>query len=292
MLAILLALMLLAVALVLTVGGMALVFALLLTQPPRKPPGQTPGDIGLPFEGVRFSSHDGLTLSGWLIGPELPGPPVIILHGYTDNKSSYLPHARFLHEHGHASFIYDQRGHGESETARISLGPLEARDVHAALGMLSGKGRGDKFPVWGISMGAATALLATAENKSITGVISESSYERLDTVVADTVRIRHHVPRFPLVPLALVLGSLRTGVNMCKVSISDAVAALGDRPFLVVSGECDPRMSPEVGERLLSHALLRQGHVVVPGADHAECWPLGQPAYGEEVLRFLKNVEP
>lgn len=287
-----LALILLAAALVLTVGGMALVFSLLLTQPPRKPLGQTPRDMGLPFEGIRFSSHDGLTLVGWLIGPELSRSPVVILHGYTDNKSSYLLHARFLYEHGYPSFIYDQRGHGESETARISLGPLEARDVHAALGMLSGKGRGDRFPVWGISMGAATALLAAAENKSVAGVISESSYERLDTVVADTVRIRHHVPRFPLVPLALALGSLRTGVNMRKVSISGAVAALGDRPLLVVSGESDPRMSPEVGERLLSHARRRQGHVIVPGANHAECWPLGQPAYGEKVLRFLKNFEP
>jgi pimeloyl-ACP methyl ester carboxylesterase len=246
----------------------------------------------LPFEVVRFPSHDGLTLVGWLIGPELPGPPVVILHGYTDNKSSYLPHARFLYEHGYPSFVYDQRGHGESGTGRISLGPLEARDVHAALGTLSGKVRADEFPVWGISMGAATALLAAAENESIAGVISESSYERLDTVVADTVRIRHHLPRFPLVPLALALGSLRTGVNMQEVSISRAVAALGDRPLLVVSGESDPRMSPEVGERLLSHARCRQGHVVVPGADHAECWPLGQPTYREEVLRFLGKLEP
>jgi pimeloyl-ACP methyl ester carboxylesterase len=283
-------LVLLPAAVVLVVSGMALGFAITLTQPPRKPLSQTPGDMELPFEVVRFSSHDGVTLVGWLIGPELLGPPVVILHGYTDNKSSYLPHARFLYEHGYPSFVYDQRGHGESETARISLGPLEARDVHAALGTLSGKGRGDKFPVWGISMGAATALLAASESQSIGGIISESSYERLDAVVADTVRLRHYVPRFPLVPMALVLASFRARVNLREVSIPNAVEALGDRPLLVVSGESDPRMPPEVGGRLLSHARNGQGHVVVPGADHAECWPLGQPAYGEEVLRFLEKL--
>jgi fermentation-respiration switch protein FrsA (DUF1100 family) len=141
-------------------------------------------------------------------------------------------------------------------------------------------------------MGAATALLAAADSEAIAGVLSESSYEKLDHVVADTVRIRHRVPRFPLVPLALGLASRRTGVDLRKVSIHEAVEALGDRPLLVVSGERDQRMPPEVGERLLSRAGNGLGHLVVPGADHAECWPLGQPAYGEEVLRFLKKIEP
>lgn len=277
---------------VLAVVGIALVFADLLTSPPKKPIVLTPDDVQLPFEEIRFPSHDGLTLVGWLVGPASTGPPIIILHGYTDNKSSYLSQARFLYQHGYPSFIYDQRGHGDSAAARLSLGPLEARDVLAAVGMLEERGRGGRYIVWGSSMGAATALLAAAQCEAIAAVISESSYERLDKAVADTLRIHHGIPWFPLVPVGLFFASHRTGVRLQNVSILDAVASLGERPLLVVSGASDPRMPPEVGERLFSRAKNGLYHLVVAGADHAECWRLGQPAYGERVLQLIDAASP
>ncbi len=94
---------------------------------------------------------------------------MVILHGYTDNKGSYLDQARFLFERGYPSLIYDQRGHGQSASAKVSLGPLEARDLAEAIRMLSERSRGNRFVVWGISMGAATALLAAADEPQIVG---------------------------------------------------------------------------------------------------------------------------
>jgi pimeloyl-ACP methyl ester carboxylesterase len=267
--------------------GLSLLMGELLTRPAVKPIEALPSDFGLPFEPVAFQSRDAIALPGWMIGPELPGPPVIILHGYTDRKSSYLDHARFLYEHGHPSVVYDQRGHGESATGRVSLGPLEARDLVAALEMLRETGRGDRFVLWGSSMGAAVGLLAASETVLVAGVISESSYETLEDVVADTLRIRYRVPRFPLVPAGLRIASLLAGVDLRDVSVARAVASL-ETPILFVSGECDPRMTPVVGERLFSLASKGLGHIVVSGADHAECWALGQPKYGENVLELIR----
>ena len=267
--------------------GLSLLMGELLTRPAVKPLEALPSDLGLPYEPVSFQSRDGIALPGWMIGPELPGPPVIILHGYTDRKSSYVYHARFLYEHGYPSVVYDQRGHGESAAGRVSLGPLEARDAVAALEMLREAGRGERFVVWGSSMGAAIALLAASQTVLVAGVISESSYETLEDVVADTLRIRYRVPRFPLVPAGLRIASLLAGVDLREVSISRAVASL-EIPIVFVSGEFDPRMTSDVGERLFSLASKGLGHIVVPGADHAECWALGQPKYGEHVLELIR----
>jgi pimeloyl-ACP methyl ester carboxylesterase len=224
------------------------------------------------------------------VGPELVGPPVIILHGYTDNKSSFLPQARFLHEHAVPSLLLDHRGHGESESARVSLGPLEARDVVAVLQTLRDEGKGEQFLLWGVSMGAATALQAAARSRAISSVISESCYERLDQVVTDTLRLRLHLPRYPIVPLALFLASLSLRVRLREVSMPEVMEAIGSRPVLVVSGGRDPRMPPELGERLLARAANGMKHLVVPEADHAECWALGQPAYGDRVLELIEIV--
>jgi pimeloyl-ACP methyl ester carboxylesterase len=273
-------------------AGLSFLFAELLIHPPRKRPTDlTPADVGLPFEWVTFASHDGLRLVGWLVGPKLHKPPVLILHGYTDNKGSYLDQARFLYDHGFPSLIYDQRGHGQSGPGTVSLGPLEALDVAEALRMLTEHGRGERFVVWGISMGAATALLAAAAREQIVGVIAESSYQRLYQVVADTVRLRFRMPRLPLVPLCLAMASLRLGRNLFRVSIGDAVKRLGDRPLLLVSGVKDPRMTPELGNRLLRQSVGPADHLVIAGADHAQCWPLGKALYGERALRLLDSAE-
>ena len=269
--------------------GLSFLFAELLIHPPRnRPTDFTPSDVGLPFEWVTFASHDGLRLMGWLIGPELQKPPVVILHGYTDNKGSYLDQARFLFDRGYPSLIYDQRGHGESAPAKVSLGPLEARDLAEAIRMLSERGRGDRFVVWGISMGAATALLAAAERPQIVGVVAESSYERLYRVVVETVRLRFRVPQFPLVPLSLALASLKTGLNLFRVHIGEAVQSLGERPLMLVSGAEDPRMTPELGSRLLGEAAGPADHLVIAGANHAQCWHMGKSIYGERVLGLLE----
>ena len=154
--------------------------------------------------------------------------------------------------------------------------------------MLSERGRGDRFVVWGSSMGAATALLAAANEPQIVGVVAESSYERLYRVVVDTVRLRFRVPQFPLVPVSLAIASLKVGFNLFRVHVGDAVKSLGERPLMLVSGAEDPRMTPELGSRLLGEAVGPVDHLVIAGADHAQCWPLGKVVYGERVLALLE----
>jgi alpha-beta hydrolase superfamily lysophospholipase len=265
--------------------------AQLLIHPPRRAPSHlTPASVGLPFESVTFASHDGLRLVGWLVGPELRKPPVVVLHGYTDHKGSYLDHARFLFDQGFPTLLYDQRGHGESSPAAVSLGPLEAADVGEALRMLAERELGGRSVVWGVSMGAATALLAAARFAKIQGVIAESSFERLDHVLADTIRLRFHVPSFPIVPLVLAAASLLCKHNLFRVHIGDAVEALGSRPLLLVSGAEDRRMTPEHGRRLLARSSGPTEHLVIAGADHAQCWPLGKVLYSESALRLLHSA--
>ena len=269
--------------------GFSFLAARLLIHPQRKAPSrQTPREVGLPFESVTFSSHDGLRLTGWLVGPALRKAPIVMLHGYMDHKGSYLEQARFLFDHGFPTLLYDQRGHGESSSAAVSLGPLEAADVGEALGMLDRRGWGERVLVWGVSMGAATALLAAARFDRIAGVIAESSFERLDHVLADTIRLRFHVLSFPIVPLVLAAASLLSRCNLFRVHIGDAVEALGNRPLLLVSGAEDPRMTPQHGARLLARSSGPTEHLVIAGADHAQCWTLGKDLYRSSVLRLLE----
>jgi pimeloyl-ACP methyl ester carboxylesterase len=58
---------------------------------------------------------DGAVLDGVVVGE---GPTVVLAHGWTGNRSVWVPVAARLTQRGHRVVLYDQRGHGES-----TLGP-------------------------------------------------------------------------------------------------------------------------------------------------------------------------
>lgn len=70
------------------------------------------------------SRQDGLVLSALRAQPET-GPiegAVLLIHGMTEHKERYLPFMEYLAQHGYASVIYDQRGHGKSVRSPADLG--------------------------------------------------------------------------------------------------------------------------------------------------------------------------
>ena len=255
----------------------------LVYPPVKKPPGETPRKVSLDFESVSLSAHDGKNLAGWWLAPEdrpqadTARPPVVLLHGYTDCKSTYLAHIQFVVDHGHSCLIYDHRGHGESDPAPCSLGPLEALDAGSALDWLNERGH-PRAILWGISMGAATAYLAARDDPRVVGVIAESSFSSLPSAIRDTLSQRYRLPFWPVGPLGLLIASWLTRSHLLGVDIVAAARRLGQRPLLVVSGATDPRMPPAIGQRLAGE-VTGSRHLVVAGAAHADCWPMGKAEY-------------
>src|ERR1700716_636815 len=96
---------------------------------------------------------------------------------------------------GYGALLYDQRNHGASGPARVTLGYNERLDVEAAVGyLLKDVHTTDKIVSFGISMGATAALLAASETPEIAAVISDSSFLSFN----DTVD--HHVNGFLRLP--------------------------------------------------------------------------------------------
>lgn len=286
--------------------GVCLVFSLLvgfgLVYPPvKKPPGETPEKLLLKFEPVSLAAHDGKRLSGWWLGAaglesdsnlrsesaQTCNPAVVVLHGYTDCKSSYLDHVRFLAEEGYPCLIYDHRGHGESEAAPCSLGPLEALDARNALDWLGERGH-DRVILWGVSMGAATAYLTATNDARVIAVIAESSFLSISGAIRDTLSQSYRLPFWPVGAFGLLIASLLTRCLLFNVDIEHAATGLGARPLLVVSGGADPRMPPSTGERLAKQTVVNK-HLVVSGAGHADCWPMAKADYMEHARWLLRQ---
>lgn len=105
-------------------------------------------------------------------------PVVIYMHGNAGCKLEAEEYAETLLPQGINLFAFDFSGCGNSEGDWVTLGWKEKRDLETVINYLVGLGTVSKIGLWGRSMGAATAIMYTAENpdKVVSGLILDSGF--------------------------------------------------------------------------------------------------------------------
>jgi len=145
--------------------------------------------------------------------------------------------------------------------------------------------------VWGVSMGAAAALMAAAESPDIAAVISDSSFLSLSDTVRHHWRLFFHLPSFPIADEVLYLLAWRGGFWPSDFDLVKAVERIGDRPVLFVALDNDRRMPPSIARDLYSHAIsAHKALIVLPGQRHGEAFNLDREQYEGAVRQFLAGL--
>lgn len=246
----------------------------------------TPADIGLEYEPVRFTTTDGVTLSGWLIpAARETRTAVVVLHGFGGHRlpelAAFVP---WLHERHHV-LQFDFRGHGESDASRVTLGAHERRDVAAAVRFLESRGLGPTA-LFGISMGASTAIVS-APDLAVAAVVADAPFAELHHPVRNRMReIGYPLARVGA-RLIVAAAKLRT-----RSRLSDPISVVGriaPRALLVISPQADRLISSNQSLRLYEAAGEPKELYVVPGAAHADAYAINPEAYRSRVLEFLER---
>ncbi len=271
--------------------------------------GKTPLSWGMPFENVEFKSHDGILLKGWYVsadagnGQKARGT-IIYCHGLNRSRVEMLPMAQFGHTLGYDGLLFDFRHQGASGGGITSLGYWERLDAEAAVEEALVHERAP-HPVilWGVSMGAAAALMAAAEDPQVDAVISDSTFLSFDRV------IKHHyilvrgmirrrwwwfppLPSFPLVNEVIDWSASRAHFKPSDFDLEKAVERIGSRPILFVAVKGDVRMPPSIAEKLYSLAASPSKQIViVPGHRHGEGFNEGREPYEKAVTAFLQSLQ-
>jgi len=249
----------------------------------------TPAEYGLAYEDVTLTTSDGLKLAAWHIPNEAGRGTVIYCHGHLNHRGQMLDQAAFLHEHGFGGVLFDFRRHGDSEGDLTTFGYYEWRDVQAALRYaIDNRGEGEPVILWGVSMGAATALLTAAEESGIDAVIAESSFYAASETLRSDLKRMFGLPTVPFGFLTGTITELRVGIEIDSLDIGRAASGLRDVYVLLVGGTADRRMPLSNNERL--YELIpgtKKDLLVVDGATHGDIWEMGREVYGDKILQFL-----
>jgi pimeloyl-ACP methyl ester carboxylesterase len=248
--------------------------------------GLTPASFGLASEDVTVRSADGVEIRGWWVGAGADAKgSVVMVHGLNRSRIEMVKKVPFVHDAGWNALLIDLRHHGESGGRATTFGAREKGDVEAGVKLARERSPGPVV-LWGVSLGAASVVLAAADDARVAGVICDSSYRSL----ADTVRhhldlFRHFrwwlriVPTWPVSNIVLFWMGERGGFDPATVDIQAAAAQLSGRPVLIVANSDDPRMPKDIAFDL-QKAVGPTAHVlIVPGHSHGGAWRDGTEAY-------------
>jgi len=267
------------------------VMAHFITRP--RPLGHVPGSaLGTLIDDVQFRAEDGVTLHGWYFGHPAPRAAIALGHGFGMTRADLVELARGLRERGYAVLLFDFRAHGGSEGRRSSIGYHEARDVVAAARFLHGQRElaGCRIGVLGMSMGAAAAIIATAQEPVIEAVVADSGFTSLQAIVVGGLRLLYRLPAFPFAPLIVRFGEILIGARLGAMRPIDHIARIAPRPVLIVHGERD-RLIP-VAEAHALHAAARQPVElwIVPDSGHARAASKVAEEYLRRVDEFFSDA--
>ena len=267
-----------------------------LTHPPKKALQTTPAAVGLSYEPVSFvSRQDGLVLQGWLLTSPENRLTVICSHGYRQNREQadvpLLPLAKVLVEHGMNVLLFDYRNSGESAGQMTSVGQYEVRDLLGAVDYVHSRQElNPKVALLGFSMGAATAILAGAEEPTVAAVVADAPFADLTRYLEANFSVWTGLPTVPFNRTILAVTPIVTGLQPEKVSPVQVVSKFGGRPLLLIHGEADDDIAPE-NSLELQQAYPAAELLRIAEARHVKSYQQDPKRYEAVVLKFLQKVE-
>jgi dipeptidyl aminopeptidase/acylaminoacyl peptidase len=248
---------------------------------------------------VAFPSRDAaIQVSGWWVPARDPtAPAVVVVHGHTACKRDpdvLLP-AGMLHRAGISVLLIDLRDHGDStvEDGRYAGGTEEFRDVLGAWDWLHSAQSlpTDRIGLLGVSLGAATVLIASGEEPGVVATWEDSSYADIGVAIRAELD-RNGYPRI-LEPGGVTMARLISGDDLESRSPLAAVSKMGGRKLAITHGAADDRLSVAYGHELISAAKVAGVDVdswIVPAAGHTRAMWIARETYEQKLVGFFSSA--
>ena len=236
----------------------------------------------LPFEPLEFTSG-GITIEGWRFRTSAPRRGLIVyLHGSADNRQSGLGFAQRFVPQGFDVVAYDSRAHGNSGGEACTYGFHEKADLGRALDVIEA----DSAILFGTSLGGAVALQAAAEDPRVIGVIAQSPFSDLETIVRERAPF---IASDADIKAALAIAETKGRFRVAEVS-PQAAAARIRVPVLLIHGEKDRETGASHSQRILAALPGDKDLLIVPGAGHNDT--LAHAGAWKRIDAWLAAVAP
>ena len=267
-----------------------------VTKADRDPQEDHPSNYELVFEDVEFLSRRGdVMLSGWSLPGQDSSPHLIFVHGIGSVRSgdNAVDLAARMVGRDYNVLMFDLRGHGSSGGDKVSGGYFERWDVLGAFDYLVERGidpsRTGQIGLIGFSMGAATSIMAAAEEPRITALVADSPYANASDLIAREAARTTPIPGWltPIfIPAAKLMAKGIYDIDIGELVPERVVTRLG-YPIFVIHGIADERIPWQQGQRVAGAAEQGSSIWLVPGVDHVDAFLTHPDEYVDRVAEYF-----
>ncbi len=246
---------------------------------------------------VHTESEDGLRLTGFM--QEQPGGTgathnwALLVHGYGGSHVWMQDHAERYYAHGYHTLLPDLRGCGKSEGRYMGMGWLDRRDLLCWIRWIAKRDPEASIVLHGVSMGAAAVMMTAGENtpEQVKAFVEDCGYTGAWDIFASELKLRFHLPPFPVLYAADLMARIRAGYGFREASALRQTAKCS-KPMLFIHGSEDrfvPFRMQDAVYRAKPGSNKRK--VVADGADHAVAHYAMGDRYWDEVFGFLREYQ-
>ena len=245
-----------------------------------------------PCEFVTIFSHDGLKLSGRYYHVKDGAPLDIGFHGYRSScLTDFSGGSELSFQLKHNVLLVDERAHGKSEGRTITFGIQERQDVLSWVDYAVERFGGDvKILLYGVSMGAATVLMASELDlpEKVQGIIADCPYSSPEKIIRK-VAVQMGISDRLAWPFVKIGAKVYGGFD---ISETDAARAVKNAkvPILIIHGEADGFVPCEMSEEVYQSNTEKVQRHTFPGADHGISYLVDTARYRQVVTEFIQTV--
>ena len=214
----------------------------------------------------------------------------VIVHGYTDNAIRMMM-IGYLYNHDldYNILLPDLQYHGKSEGKAIQMGWKDRLDVLEWMNVAH-KIYGDttEMVVHGISMGAATTMMLSGEPQKeyVKCFIEDCGYTSVWDEFSQEIKVRFHLPEFPLMYTTSVLCKLMYGWDFKEASSLNQLKKC-ELPMYFIHGDKDTFVPTWMVYPLYEAKPGDKELWVVPGAKHAVSYKENKEEYTKRIRAFV-----
>ena len=244
--------------------------------------------LALPFESVSIKSFDGLTLKGKYYHTADNAPIDILFHGYRGVAiRDFCGGLPFSIRQNHNVLMIDERAQGESSGHVMSFGINERKDCKSWIEYCVERfGKDVQITLYGISMGAATVLMASGLDlpENVKCIVADCPYAKPKEIiqkVCTDIKMPKRISYFILYLGARVFGR----VDLNSVTVTDEVKK-AKVPILIIHGESDGFVPCYMSEEIKDNCASYCERHTFPNADHGLSYLEDPKRYEKLIIDF------
>lgn len=239
-------------------------------------------------------TNQGLNQVAWYVPADKEtDKTVIVVHGFVSSKEDMKPYAWLFHDLGYNVLMPDNMAHGDSQGRIIGYGWNDRLNLVKWAELLVDKNPSSQITLFGLSMGAATVMMASGEKelpKQVVNIIEDCGYNSVWEELKYQAKDMYDLPAFPILYEVSALSKIRAGFSYGQASSVEQLKK-NNLPVLFIHGDADKFVPTDM---VYDNYKATQGYkelYIVKGAKHAKSFETDPETYRETISNFLKKSE-